>query len=189
LTIKQCKRLSYTPLGILYQVWKSRKDMKTILLSIFPAIIHCRIEKRWTWISKCSEYWECHLIFCWWIECYRCPFSMLSSLIYIRRSTPLTILTLQKPIPEFTYLTASSSLPSTRDGQVLTPMSINYVIKVLCSYCDTIAIGATSYEYKIIWSQLSTNRFKSPWARESALSYTHWVCIGLMIAANDRTLN
>ena len=65
MTIKQCNRLSYTPLGILYQVWKSHKDMKTILLSIFPARVHCIIEKRRTWISKCSEYWECHFIFCW----------------------------------------------------------------------------------------------------------------------------
>ena len=189
MTIKQCNRLSYTPLGILYQVWKSRQDMKTILLSIFPAIIHCRIEKRWTWISKCSECWEWHFIFCWWIECYRCPFSMSSSLIYIRRSRPLTLLTLPKPIPGFTYVTASSSLPSTRDGRVLTSMSINHIIKVPCSYCDTIAIGATLYEYEIIWSQLSTNRFELPLAHESALSYSHWVRIGLMIAANDRTLN
>jgi len=114
---------------------------------------------------------------------------MSASLIYIRRSTPLTILRLPKPVPEFTYVTALSSFPSTIDGRVLTAMSINYVIKITSSYCDTIAIGDTSYESELIWSQLSTNRFLSPRASESALSYTHRVCNGLMIAANDRTLN
>jgi len=39
--------------------------MKTIFLSIFAARVHCIIEKRRTWISKCSEYWECHFIVCW----------------------------------------------------------------------------------------------------------------------------
>jgi hypothetical protein len=80
-------------------------------------------------------------------------------------------------------------LPSTIDGRVLTPMSINYVIKVMSSYCDTTAIGDTWYEYKLIWSQLSTNWFVSPRASESALSYTHRVHNSLMIVANDRTLN
>ena len=124
-----------------------------------------------------------------WIECYWCPSSMSVSLIYFRRSTPLTILRLPKPILEFTYVTASSSLPSTIDGRLLTPMSICYVLKVMSSYCDTIAIGDTSYGYDLIWSQLSKNWFLSPRASESALSYTHRVCIGWMIAANDRTLN
>jgi len=87
------------------------------------------------------------------------------------------------------YITALSSLPSTIDNRVLTPRSINYVIKVICLYCDTIAIGDTSYEYELIQSQLSTNRFVSPRASESALTYTHRVHIGLMIVANDRTLN
>ena len=114
---------------------------------------------------------------------------MSVSLIYIRRSTPLTILRLPKPISEFTYVTAFSSFASTIDGWVLTPESTNYVIKVLWSCCDTIAIGDTSYRYELIRSQLSTNRFVSPRASESALSYTHRVCIGLMIAANDWTLN
>ena len=45
---------------------------------------------------------------------------------------------------EFTYVTASSFLAFTIDGRVLTPMSINYVIKIMSSYCDTIAIGDTS---------------------------------------------
>ena len=114
---------------------------------------------------------------------------MSVSLIYIRSSSPLTILRLSKPVSEFAYITALSSLPSTIDGRVLTPRSINYVIKIMSSYCDTIAIGNTSYEYELIWSQLSTNMFVSPGASESALSYTHQVCNGLMIAANDRTLN
>jgi len=109
--------------------------------------------------------------------------------IYIRRSTPLTILRLPKPVSEFTYITALSFLPSTIDGRVLTPMIINYVIKVMSSYCDTIAIGDTSYKYELIRSQLSTNRFVSQRASESALSYTHWVRNGLMIAANNTTLN
>jgi len=82
-----------------------------------------------------------------------------------------------------------SSLPSTIDGPVQTLRSINKVIKVLSSYSDTIGIGNTSYEYELIWSKLSTNRFLSPTACESALSYTNWVCNGLMIVANDRTLN
>jgi hypothetical protein len=68
-------------------------------------------------------------------------------------------------------------------------MSINYVIKVMSSYCDTIAIGDISYRYELIGSQLSTNRFLSPRASESALSYTHRVRNGLMIAAIARTLN
>jgi len=113
---------------------------------------------------------------------------MSVSLIYIRRFTPLTILRLPMPVLAFTYVTASSSLPCTIGSRVLTPMSIIYVIKVISSYCDTIAIGDTSYEYEPIWSQLSTN-ILSPWASESALSYTHRVCNSLMIVANDRTLN
>jgi len=114
---------------------------------------------------------------------------MSVSLLYILRSTPLTILRLPKPVSEFTYGTAFSSLPSTIDGRVLTPMSINHVIKVMSSYYDNIAIGDTSYEYEVIWSQLLTNRFMSSRASGSSLSYTHWVRIGFMIAANARTLN
>jgi len=109
--------------------------------------------------------------------------------IYIRWSTPLTILRLPKPALEFAYVTASGSFASTIDSRVLTPRSINYVIMVMCSYCDTIAIGDTSYGYELIWSQLSTNRVVSPRASESALSYSHQVRNGLTIAANDRTLN
>jgi hypothetical protein len=59
----------------------------------------------------------------------------------------------------------------------------------MSSYCNTIAIGGTSYEYDLIWSQLSTNWFLWPTACESALSYTHWVRNRLLIAANARTLN
>ena len=120
---------------------------------------------------------------------YRCPSSMSVSLIYIRRSTSLTIVRLSKPVSEFTFVTALSSLPSAIDGRVLTPMRIDYVLKVMSSDCHTIAIGDSSYECKLIWSQLSTNRFVSPSASESALSYTHRVRNGLIIAANDRTLN
>ena len=109
-------------------------------------------------------------------------------LMYIRLSTPLIILGLPKPVSEFTYVTASSSFTSTIDGQVLTPKSTNYVIKVVCLYWDTIAIGNTSFRYELIWSQLSTNGFVSPRASESALSYTHRVHNGLMMAANYRTL-
>ena len=123
------------------------------------------------------------------IKCYPCPSSMSVSLIYIRRSTPLTILRLPKPVSEFTYVSALSSFASTIDNQVLTPKSANYVIKVICSYCDLIAIGDTLYEYELIWTQLSLNKFVSPRASESALSYTHRICIGLMITANNRTLN
>jgi len=114
---------------------------------------------------------------------------MSVSLIYIRRSTPLTILTLPKPVSEFTYIPALSSLPSTIDGRVLNPRSINNVIKVMSSYCNTVAIGDISYRYKPIWRQLSTNRFVSPTASVSALSYTHRVHNVLMVAANDRTLD
>ena len=64
-----------------------------------------------------------------------------------------------------------------------------YIIKVTHSYCDTIAIGDISYRQELIWSQSSTYRFKSPWASESALLYTHRVRNCLMIAANNRTLN
>ena len=124
-----------------------------------------------------------------WIVGYWCPFSISVSLISIRRSTPLTILRLRNPVLEFTYVTTSSSLPSTIESWVLTPRSINWVIKVMCMYCDTIAIGDTSYRYELVWSQLSTNRFVSPRASESALSYTHHVRNGLTIAANDRSLN
>jgi hypothetical protein len=85
--------------------------------------------------------------------------------------------------------TAFVILAFTIDGRVLTPMSINYVIKVMSSYCDTIAIGDISNHYELIRSQLSTSRFVLPTASESALSHTHRVCNGLMIAANDRTLN
>jgi len=58
----------------------------------------------------------------------------------------------------------------------------------MCSYCDLIAMGDTSYEYERVWSQWSTNTFVSPRASESALSYTHQVHNALMIAANDRIL-
>jgi hypothetical protein len=68
-------------------------------------------------------------------------------------------------------------------------MSSNYIIKVMSSYCDTIAIGDTLYRYQLIGSQLSTNRFVSPGASESALLYTHQVRNRLMIATNNRTLN
>ena len=67
--------------------------------------------------------------------------------------------------------------------------SIYYVIKVMCLHCNIIAIGDTLYEYELIWSQLSTNRFVSPRASESALSYTHQGHNGLIIVANDSTLN
>jgi hypothetical protein len=75
------------------------------------------------------------------------------------------------------------------DGRVLTPMCTNYIIKIMSSYWDTIAIGDILYRYELIQSQLSTNRFASARASESALSYTHWVRNGLMIVANDWTLN
>jgi len=114
---------------------------------------------------------------------------MSISLIYIRRSTLWTIQGLSQPILEFTFVTASSSLPSILDGWVLMPMRINYIIKVMSSYYDTIAIGDTSYRYELIQSQLSTNRLVSLRASESALTYTHRVRNGLMIATNDRTLN
>jgi len=114
---------------------------------------------------------------------------MLVSLIYIRRSTPLTILRLPKPVSEFSCVLPLSSLVSTIDGRVPTAKSTNYVIKVMSSYCDTIAIGDTPYACELIWSQLSINRFVSPRASESALSYTHRVRNSLIIAANDRTLN
>jgi hypothetical protein len=51
------------------------------------------------------------------------------------------------------------------------------------------AIGDTSYEYELIWSELLTNRVVSRRASDSALSYSHRVRNGLMIAAKDRTLN
>jgi len=110
-------------------------------------------------------------------------------LIYIRWSTPLTIHNTAMHISEFTYVPASSSLTYTIDGQVLTPKSINYVIKEMSLYCDTIAIGDTSYKYKPIWNQLSINRLVSPRGSESGISYTHWVCNGLTIVANDSSLN
>jgi len=48
-------------------------------------------------------------------------------------------------------------------------------------------IGITRYE--LISSQVSTNRFVSPRARESALSYTHRVNNALTISATDTTPN
>jgi len=111
------------------------------------------------------------------------------SLIYIRQSTLLTILTLAKPVLEFSFLIASSFLPSTSDCRVLTPRSINYIINVMCLYCDTFAICDTWYRYKLIWSRLSTNRFVSPRASERALSYTHQVRNSLTITVNTRSLN
>jgi len=113
---------------------------------------------------------------------------MLVLLVYIRRSTPLTILRPPKPISEFTYLSASSSFASTIDSREPTPKSTNYVIKVMCSYCDTIAIGDTPYRYELFWSQLSRTRFVLPRASDSALSNTHQVRNGLTIAADDRSL-
>jgi hypothetical protein len=123
------------------------------------------------------------------IECYRCPSSMSVLLIYIRQSRPLAMLRLLKPASEFTYVTTLSSLPSTMDSQVLTPRSIQYFIKVICSYCDTIAIGNTLFESHLVWSQSSTNRCVSPRGSESALSNTHRVRNSFMIAASNRTLN
>jgi hypothetical protein len=109
--------------------------------------------------------------------------------IHIRRFPPLTILRLPKLISEFSFVTAFVILASTIDGRVLTAMSITHVIKVMCSYCDTIAIGDISSYYELIGSQLSTNGFMSPRASESALSYTHRVRNCLMIGAKDRTHN
>jgi len=115
--------------------------------------------------------------------------TMLVSLIYIRRSTPSTILTIPKPVSEFTYVTFSSSLTSTIHSPVPTHSSTNHVIKEMCRYCDTFALGHTMYRYELIRSQLSTNISMSPRASEGGLSYTHWVCYGLTIAANNRFLN
>jgi hypothetical protein len=75
---------------------------------------------------------------------------MLVWLIYIRRSTPLTILRLPKPVSEFSFVTTFVILASTIDGRVLTPISANYVIKVMSSYCDTIAIGDILDCYELI---------------------------------------
>jgi len=97
--------------------------------------------------------------------------------------------TTAKPILEFTYITASSPFASTNDSRVLTPKSTFYVIQVMCSYCDTIAISDILYEFELFWSQLSMDGFMSPRASESAPSYTHRVRDGLMIAANNRTIN
>jgi len=120
---------------------------------------------------------------------YWCPFSMSVSLIYIRQFAPLTIQWLPKPVSEFTYGTASLLFTSTIDSQVPISNRFNEVIMVMCSYCDAITSGDTLYKYKLIWSQLSTNRFVSPRASECTLSYIHWVHNGLTIVANDRTLN
>jgi len=114
---------------------------------------------------------------------------MLVSLLYIRLSTHLTILRLWKLDLELSFITATLFLPSTIDFRVLTPRSINYIIKVMCSYCDTLAIANISYRYELISSQLLTPRFMSPRARECALSYTHRVHNGLTIVANNRSLN
>jgi hypothetical protein len=51
----------------------------------------------------------------------------------------------QKPGSVFTYIPALSALHATIGGWVLTPRSINYVIKVTSLYSDTIAIGDTPY--------------------------------------------
>jgi len=75
---------------------------------------------------------------------------MSVSLIYIRQSTPLTILKLPEPVSESSFATGFVTLPSTIDGRVLTPRGANYVIKVIGLYCDTIAMGDISYRYKII---------------------------------------
>jgi hypothetical protein len=107
----------------------------------------------------------------------------------MRWSTPVTSLKLSKPISEFSFVTALWWLPYTINFWVPTRRSINYIVKVLCSDCDTFAICNTLYRYKFIWSQLSTNRFVSPRASESALSYTHWVHNNLTIMANNWSLN
>jgi len=120
---------------------------------------------------------------------YWCPFSIYISLIYIRRVALLTIPRLPQPVLERSYVTTSSSLPSHSDSGVPTPGSAYSVIKVMCLYHDPIAIGDTSYAYVLIWRQLSTNRFVSPRASETALSYTHWIHNGLTIMANNRSLN
>jgi len=110
-------------------------------------------------------------------------------MIHIWRFTPWSILRLQKPVSEFTYIAASSSLSSTIGCRVLTPRRINYIIQQMFLNCDTIAIGYTSYRHKVIWSQIWMNRFMSPRASESALSYTHrlWNC--LTVPAYNRSLN
>jgi len=87
------------------------------------------------------------------------------------------------------YVTTSSSLPSTIDRWVLTPRSINYINKVTCSSCNAIAIGDTLYTYELIRTQLPTNRFMSPAASESALSYNPWVRNHLTIVAKDRSVH
>jgi hypothetical protein len=76
-------------------------------------------------------------------------------------------------------------MPFTIDNRVLSPRNMYYNIKVISSYCDTMTIDDTSYRYELIGSQLSTNRFMSLRASESALSITHWVQSGLTIVAND----
>jgi hypothetical protein len=84
---------------------------------------------------------------------------------------------------------AWSSLPTSFDRPVWTSRSINNIIKVLCSYCDTIAIGNTLYWYELIWCQFSTNRFMSARAGESMLAKNHRVYNSPTTAANDRSLN
>jgi len=59
----------------------------------------------------------------------------------------------------------------------------------MCQLWDSITISDSSYRYELIWSQLSSNRFVSPRAGDSAITYTPRVRNGLMIAANNRTLN
>jgi hypothetical protein len=114
---------------------------------------------------------------------------MSVSLIYIRCSTPLTILRLPKPVFGVYIRNCTIILYLYCWWSSSNSKSTNYVIKVICWNCDTMAIGDSLYKYELIWSQLWTNRFVSPRASESTLSYTHWVRNSLMIAANDRTLN
>ena len=107
---------------------------------------------------------------------------------YIRWSKTWTIVRQQKLVSEITILTASSSLPITIDGRVVSPSRINHVNRVIFVYCDTLANGNTLNQYQFISSQLSTIRFLSPRASETAIPYTHWVHNSVTITAKDRFL-
>ena len=82
---------------------------------------------------------------------------MSVSLIYIRQSTPLTILRLAKPALEFSYVTAFSSFASTIDSRVLTPgvltMSSRYCARIemlllLAIACMDTSLSEANYQQK-----------------------------------------
>jgi len=80
---------------------------------------------------------------------------LMSYLLVVIADIYLMIYTLDNPKKAkacFTVLILNGGiiLASKIDSRVLTPRRINHIIKVLCSDCNTIAIGDTLYEYELV---------------------------------------